>query len=273
MRNLLAFLSRHRFFILFLIFMIISFTLVFQNNYYHRSRVIGTTNRLTGNLNRIYADITGYLTLKKSNEQLSVENALLRSLLEIRAPAIPDSLVALQDNLMVHYISAKVISNSVHSRNNYFMLDKGWRSGIRKDMGVVTANGVVGLIIDVSENFSSGISVLHKDSKVSGRIKKNDQLVNISWDGLNYRLGTIAHIPAHISLQPGDTILTSGNSRIFPEGIMIGTVEYIEDEMENMFKKGKILFAVDYNRLTHVYVVDNTFRDEIDRLNTSMPDE
>ena len=117
------------------------------------------------------------------------------------------------------------------------MLDKGWRSGIKKDMGVVTPEGVVGIIIDVSENYSSGISVLHKDTRISGRIKKNNQLVNVSWDGVNYRLGNISHIPTFVNLLPGDTILTSGNSQIFPEGLMIGTVEYVDDEMENLFKK------------------------------------
>ena len=153
------------------------------------------------------------------------------------------------------------------------MLDKGYRAGIKKDMGVVTMDGVVGIIIDVSENYSSGISILHKDSRISARIKKNDQLVNISWDGINYRLGDISHIPTHVNLLPGDTILTSGNSQIFPEGLMVGIVEYVEDEMDNMFKKGKIRFSVDYNQVTYVYVVENTRRDEILRLKTTTPTE
>ena len=140
-------------------------------------------------------------------------------------------------------------------------------------MGVVTPDGVVGIIIDVSENYCSGISVLHKDSRISGRIKKNNQLVNISWDGLNYRLGDISHIPTHVNLVPGDTILTSGNSQIFPEGLMIGTVEYVEDEMENLFKKGKVRFSIDYNQITYVYVIGNSSREEILRLKTSTPNE
>jgi rod shape-determining protein MreC len=102
---------------------------------------------------------------------------------------------------------------------------------------------------------------------------KNDQLVNVSWDGNNYRLGSISHIPAHVSLLPGDTILTSGNSQIFPEGILIGTVEYIDDEMDNVFKKGKLRFSIDYNKLTYVYIVENTKRQELLRLNTTTPYE
>jgi rod shape-determining protein MreC len=273
MRNLLAFISRYQFLFFFLIYLIISFILIYNNNYFQRSKVISTTGGITGKLNQFYGNFSDFFELKRSNDALAKENARLRSLLRVSTKYLPDSLLTRESGLTVHYISAKVISNSVQFRNNYFMLDKGLRSGIKKDMGVITTEGVVGIIIDVSENFSSGISILHKDSRVSGRIKKNDQLVNISWDGWNYRLGDISHIPTHVTLFPGDTILTSGNSQIFPEGLMIGTVEYVEDEMENLFKKGKVRFSVDYNQLTYVYVVENTSREEILRLKTSTPNE
>jgi rod shape-determining protein MreC len=273
MRNLLAFISRYQFLFLFLIFLVISFVLMYNNNYYQRSRVVSSTGKITGKFNTVYENFTSYFTLKKSNEELAAENARLRSLLRIRTKAIPDSLVRLESGLTMHYISAKVISNSTQQRNNYFMLDKGFKAGIKKDMGVVTAEGVVGIIVDVSENYSSGISVLHKDSRISGRIKKNNQLVNISWNGINYRLGDISHIPTFVNLVPGDTILTSGNSQIFPEGLMVGTVEYVEDEVDDLFKKGKIRYSIDYNQITYVYVVENTSREEILRLKMSTPNE
>jgi rod shape-determining protein MreC len=273
MRNLLAFLSRYQFFFLFLIFLIFSLVLVYNNNYFQRSRVIGTTGNITGKFNRIYNNFAGYIYLKKSNEELAAENARLRSFLQLRTVNVPDSMARLEGGLTTRFIGARVISNSVQHRNNFFMIDKGSRNGIRKDMGVITDQGVVGVIIDVSENYASGISLLHKDARVSGRIMKNDQLVNISWDGINYRLGNLDHIPAHVSLVPGDTILTSGNSQLFPEGIMIGTVEYVEDELENLFKKGKVRFSIDYNQLTWVYVVENTHREEIRKLNMGSQDD
>ena len=271
MRNLLAFISRYQFTFLFLIFMIISFVLIYNNNYFQRSRIVSTTGNFTGRLNTIYSNFSNYFDLKRANEQLAAENAHLRAMLRLRTRNIPDSLIFLENNSTLRFISARVIGNSVQFRNNYFMIDKGYRNGIKKDMGVITSNGVVGIIVDVSENYSSGISILHKDSKISGRIKKNDQLVNISWDGWNYRLGDLQHIPSHVNLVPGDTIITSGNSQIFPENIMIGTVEYIDEELENLFKKGKIRFSVDYNQLTYVYVVENVRKDELQRLKMSMP--
>jgi len=273
MRNLLAFISRYQFLFFYVIFLVISFVLIYNNNYYQRSGIISTTGGVTGRFNEVYSNFSDFFTLKKANSELAAENARLRSILNVRTPYIPDSLIRLENGLSLHYISAKVISNSVQFRNNYFMLDKGYRSGIKKDMGVVTNNGVVGIIIDVSENYSSGISILHKDSRISGRIMKNDQLCNISWDGVNYRLGDISNIPSHVHLVPGDTILTSGNSQIFPEGIMIGTVDYIDDELDNVFKKGKLRFSIDYNSLTYVYIVENTERHELLRLKTSVPNE
>jgi rod shape-determining protein MreC len=271
MRNLLAFISRYQFLFFFLIYLIISFTLIYNNNYYQRSKVVSTTGGITGRLNEYYDNLTGFLELKRSNDQLAKENARLRSLLNLKTKTLPDSMLIMENGLTIRYISAKLISNSTQFRNNYFMLDKGYLAGIKKDMGVVTMDGVVGIIIDVSANYSSGISILHKDSRISGRISKNDQLVNISWDGINYRLGDISHIPTHVNLVPGDTILTSGNSQIFPEGLMVGTVEYVEDEMDNMFKKGKIRFSIDYNQVTYVYVIENTRRDEINRLKMTTP--
>jgi rod shape-determining protein MreC len=273
MRNLLAFISRYQFLFFYVIFLIISFSLLYNNNYYQRSTVVGTTNGITGKFNTYYENMTGFFDLKKSNDDLARENARLRALLNIKTKNIPDSLVTLETGLTVRYISARMISNSTQFRNNFFMIDKGYSSGIKKDMGVITPEGVVGIIIDVSEHYSSGISVLHKDARISGRIRKNDQLVNVSWNGVNYRLGDISHIPTHVSLIPGDTILTSGNSQIFPEGLMIGTVEYIDEEMENMFKSGKVRYSIDYNKVHYVYVVENTTRGEINRLKTTTPNE
>jgi rod shape-determining protein MreC len=273
MRNLLAFISRYQFLFFFLIYLVISFFLIYNNNYYQRSKIVSTTGGITGRMNQFYGNFSDFFELRRANDALAKENSRLRALLRIGGGRLPDSLLAREPELKIHFISARVISNSVQFRNNYFMLDKGWRSGIKKDMGVITPDGVAGIIIDVSENYSSGISILHKDSRISGRISKNDQLVNISWDGWNYRLGDISHIPTHVTLLPGDTILTSGNSQIFPEGLMIGTVESVDDEMDNMFRKGKLRFSVDYNKLTYVYVVENTSREEILRLKTTTPNE
>lgn len=265
MRNLLDFLSKYSFFFLFIILEIIAFILIYNNNYFQRSRIISTTNALTGNMNAAFDDIAGYLYLKTANRKLVAENAFLRTQLNLRTQQQVDSVAGIPVFPDLQYTGARVISNTVQKRNNYFMVDKGRTDGIRSDMGVVTTEGVVGIIIDVSEHYSSGISILHKDAKISGRIKKNRHLVNVSWNGINYRNGKLEDIPTHVELSNGDTIQTSGNSHIFPEGIIIGTVDTVY-ETDQLFKSADIRFSVDYNRLYYVYIIESKHRQEIKQI-------
>ena len=155
------------------------------------------------------------------------------------------------------YVVAKVISNSTNKRKNYLMLNKGNIHGIRRDMGVITSTGIVGTVIDISKNFSIVISVLHINNKINARIKKNRHLGSIEWDGSDYRKGLLTDIPIHVRLYMGDTIITSGNSHIFPEGIIIGTVEEYFSKQGDKFNKARINFAVDYNKLYYVYIIKN----------------
>jgi rod shape-determining protein MreC len=265
MRNLLDFLSKYSFFFLFVILEVICFILIYNNNYYHRSRVISTTNGLTGNVNAAFQDIASYLHLKDANQQLAEENAYLRTQAQSHYDTYLDSTRQLPADTQWRYISAKVISNTVQKRNNYFMINKGSKDGITKDMGVITSNGVVGIVVDVSRNFSSGISILHKDTRISGRIKKNLHLVNVSWNGINYRFGTLEDIPTHVDLSKGDTIITSGNSHIFPEGILIGTVESVSGS-DQLFKTASVKFSVDYNRLYYGYIILRADKEELEQL-------
>ncbi len=274
MKNLLAFLSRLKFFLVFIFFEVIAIILMYNNNYYQRSRIVSTTNNIAGNINEFFDDIYGFFDLKSQNQRLAEENARLKS--QIRTLNLPrvDSLLQPTEGPAIKYISARIIGNTVQKRSNYFMIDKGYSNGVKKDMGVITPEGVVGIIIDVTEHFSSGISVLHKESRISGRIKKNEQLVTVAWNGISYRQGNLEDIPSFVDLQEGDTILTSGNSQIFPEGIMIGIVKEVSEGVtERQFKTATITFSADYNKLSYVYVFENPGMDELKRLNNSLPDE
>lgn len=273
MRNLLEFLSRYRFFLLFLVIEVFCFILIINNNYYQRSRMMTTTFFITGHLNKMVDNIGEYFQLKKVNQSLAEENTKLRSSLKNAVSGIRDSVSTQVANPGFDYVSARIISNSVQKRNNYFMLDKGILDGVKEDMGVVAPEGVVGIIIEVSDHFSTGISVLHKNSRISGRIKKNNHLVSVLWDGKDYRTGSIEDIPSHVNVTAGDTVITSGNSHIFPEGIPIGIVKSVEYGGGQSFLKGKIRFSVDYNNLSYVYVIRNRYMYEQKELNSTLTDE
>lgn len=260
MRNLLAFLLKNHFFLYFVFLEVICFMLLFQSSGYQRASIFNTSNAITGGLNKTYDNITAYFQLGKENEILARQNAELITL--ITADSMSRQKYP-QADTQYHFISAKVISNSIHTRNNYFMIDKGKNDGIGQDMGVISPGGVAGIVIATSKDYSVCMSLLHKDSRISGRIKKNNQLVNVVWNGVHYTTGVVEDIPTHILLNPGDTIITSGNSHIFPEGIHLGYVKNYLSKGEGLFDKARLLFATDFNSLYYVYVIQNIKREDL----------
>ena len=260
MRLLFAYILKHYFFFLFLLLEIIAFFFIVQNNY-QRATFQNSTGQVTGTIFNTFNNITEYFTLKKANNQLVVENAELHKSMEY-AFRITDTLVYYEYDSTFQFINAKVISNTVSKQKNYLMLNKGKAHGIKKDMGVITSDGVVGTVIDVSENFARVMSILHESNRINARIKKNNHLGNVEWDGLNYRKGLLTDIPTHVSLYKGDTVITSGNSHIFPEGILVGTIDQYLTNKGEKFNKARMNFSVDFNNLYFVYVIVNMMKDE-----------
>ena len=167
------------------------------------------------------------------------------------------------------YITASVLTNTVNKRNNFIMLNKGRTQGIENHMGVIIGNRIVGQVVSVSEHFSWVMSMLNKDSRVSGKFSKNNQLVNVEWNGENYRLGDVREIPKHVVIGKGDTIVTSGNSDIFPEGLLIGTIRDFRIAQDENFNTATILFSTDFNSLSHVEVVIDLMRKEKEELKST----
>ncbi|MCX6285370.1 MAG: rod shape-determining protein MreC [Bacteroidetes bacterium] len=224
MRNLLVFLRTNYFILLFLLLETVSLSLLFNFNEYQNTAVYNISGNLTGTLNSTFRNISEYFSLRKTNQTMVEEMAKLHSRLPdayYKSDAYSfyrnDTVYLLQ----YRYISAKVISNTTNMRNNFLMISKGSLQGVKNHMGVIIGNRIVGQVISVSPHFSWIMSMLNKDSKISGKFKKNNQLVNVEWPGGNYRYGTVKEVPKHVDMKKGDTIITSGNSDIFPEGILI----------------------------------------------------
>jgi len=266
-RNLFAYILKQYFFFLFLLLEVIAFSFVLQNNF-QRATFLSSTGKITGTVLTYMNNITEYLTLRKANDQLVNENARLRNRLP-ESYLITDKEMHYSSDSMYRYIGAKVISNSVKHQKNYLMLNKGSRHGIMKDMGVVTSEGIVGTVVDVTPEFSRVMSVLHVNNKINSRILKNNHLGTVEWPGNYYRHGLLVDIPMHVELFPGDTVITSGNSLIFPEGIMVGTVDEYNILPNEKFNTATINYAVDYNSIYYVYVIINLKKREQQRLETN----
>lgn len=265
MRNLFLFLSRQYFFFMFIAFEAIALVMLVNNNVYQRSVFVSSANNMAGNLYTFSSDLTDYFNLKTINKQLADENAILYSLSKNSfIKTIQQNFIYEDTNyrLQYRYIDAKVINNTVTKRNNYIMLNKGYKQGVAKDMAVVSPEGIVGTVKEVSENFATVLSVLHSESKVSAKIKRLGYIGTLSWAGSDYRTGLLKDIPFHIQVKPGDTIITSGYSYTFPEGVMIGRVKSVNSNPGENFFTINISFSADYNKLGYVFIINNLMQKE-----------
>jgi len=272
MRNILVFIIRYHFLLIFLLLQFISVTLLVNSTYYQSSAILKAGSRVTGRFYTTVSDATDYLKLRTTNEHLAQENAMLRQMKGVSYLRNDTNSFWVNDTLykqQYKYIVAKVVLNTVGKRNNYIMLDKGSRSGIQKDMAVITPTGIAGTVVNVSENFSWVMSMLNKHTRISGKILKNGQMGTVVWNGVDHLYGTLTDIPAHVKIARGDTIVSSGFSYIFPAGLMIGTITDYRVEQGEHFYTIPFKFSVDFNSLQYVYVVKNLMKEEQESLEKS----
>lgn len=264
MRNLFIFLWNNRFFSLFLVLEVIALSMLSTSYSYHRSLRFNLVNDASGSVLGVYSNISDYFYLRKENKKLLSENAFLRNQMD-NAVLKTDTSAIFVDTLY-KYIPARVISNTTNMQTNRIIVDKGKIHGVEKEMGVISKNGVVGIVVGVSDHYSTIMSALSQNANFSAMIKNSGQLVSVSWPGDDYLYGELNDIPSHIQLIEGDTIVSSGNSIIFPKHLYLGTVaEHIQREDKDL-SKAKIKFSVDFNNLHYVYIIKNLMKPELDSL-------
>ncbi|MBL4559437.1 MAG: rod shape-determining protein MreC [Labilibaculum sp.] len=265
MKNLLHFIVRFHFTILFVIIEIFCMLLLVNYNNYQKTIFLNSSNAVAGNLYKKVSSTTDYLALAEINEQLNRENTRLKNILADSYKMSVDSSVLYNDSLYQQqyiYRTAKIINNSVNKHLNYITLDKGSLHGVKSEMAVVTANGVVGVVISVSKNFSTAISLLNSRISISAKIKKNDYFGSLTWDGKDYKTARLSEIPVHVPIQPGDTIVTSGFSSIFPAGLLLGTIQEVLPSSGGNFHEVIIAFTNDFKSLSYVKVIGDLLKTE-----------
>lgn len=273
MRNLFKFIIKHQFFFLFMVLMTVALTLTLIRQQYQQSLFLSSSNRVVGNVYSSYHNIRSYFALKEENKRIMNDYA---DLLEQQAESfiITNKHVFEKKDTLIQrrykYMTAEVINNSVIRRNNYFTLNKGSIHGVEPDMGVITPNGVAGIILNVSRNFSVAMSLLHSDMLVSAKIMNSGQLGSLRWEGIDYRKVHMTYLPPHLELSVGDSIVTSGFSTVFPENIFIGTIQNWEIKRGDTFLTAEVELALDFNKLWHVLIVENLMKDEQNNLELSV---
>ena len=278
MRNVFLFIRRHFNFVFFLVLQIIALSFLFRYNRFHEAAFLNVSGEITGRINEKYNGIEYYFQLKKTNEALVQENLFLRQQLRTNYEA-PDSLQRLiKDTIKVdtgrslikyRIMEAKVVNNSIGSQTNYLTIHRGSAQGIRPNMGVTGPQGIVGSVVNVSENFSTVMSMLHRQFKVVARLKHGNETGTIDWDGASPLFVTLRNIPRSAQVNKGDTVITTQISSLFPADLMIGTVYEIVPDNTSNFYNLKIKPATNFSNVEYVYVIDNLQYDEQKRLEDS----
>jgi len=157
MQRIINFILSNRNAFLYAFLLLISLTLTFRSHSYHQSKAFNSSKWLTGNIYQTSDNITSYFNLKKENLSLVNENQRLREqLFNIKINNIPD-LDSTTSNFEV--ISSRITKNSFASPRNYLTIDKGSKHGVKQDMGVITTKGILGIVENTSNNFSTVQSI------------------------------------------------------------------------------------------------------------------
>jgi rod shape-determining protein MreC len=265
MKSLLRFIIHYHATFIFIIFELICLAFVVMNNHYQKAVFSNSASVITGKVQKSWSGITSYMSLSDENDRLARENARLKNELQQRS-AYNRNFVLDSISPGFVYFEARVINNSVNSVKNYISIDVGTKQGVKKEMGVTGPDGVVGIIYNCSGNYSTVIPIINTGFKLSVKISRNNYLGSLSWNGKNFRTATMSEIPIYVDIKVGDTVVTSGFSTIFPQGLPVGFVDSYEKLNSTGFYEINVRLATDFATLEHIYVVDNKNKDEIIQL-------
>lgn len=264
MRNLLLFVIRFNYVFVFVILETISMAFVIRNHSYQRTGFLNSAGAVTGSVYNTYFKFSEYLNLGKVNEELKQENAKLRERMDAIEVAenAPVDICDTSSKVIYQFIPVKIINFTTTRTNNYITLNKGKNAGIEKDMGVITNNGVVGIVNQVSDNFATAMSVLHKDSRISIKIKRFNYPGTVQWSGGSPSEVELGGIPQHLPIVKGDSIITSGFSTIFPSNIPVGVIADYYVPKGSSFYTVKVHLSANLETLQYGYVVNNLYQKE-----------
>jgi rod shape-determining protein MreC len=265
MDKLLNILRKYDYLVVFVLLTALSLVLMSRTTDYQRSRLVAWSNSIVGSWYQGISSVGGYFGLKAENDRLAAENSALRAQLAESYISYTDSVFTVNDTVYRQryaYTEARVIKNSWTQQDNYIMINKGADRGIKVDQAVISPDGIVGIVVSTSRNFATIMPVLHSDSRNSVKVRRTGVSGSLVWDGIDYRYAQVVDITTAYQINPGDTIVTSGQANDFPEGIPVGYVESAETNQGTGFYKVHVRLATDFNKLDHVYVIDNRFREE-----------
>lgn len=276
MQQLIYFIRKFRYFLLFILLEVIAFIFIIQHHSFHKSKFINSSNIITGSIYNTVSSVNDFINLKSENQLLIEQNTLLKNLLSKRDLKISKDNFKLNDSAKYgqkyEYSYGKIINNNYTNRNNTLTLNKGTEQGVTSDLGVINSKGIIGVTKSTSNNYATVLSILNTKSMINVRLKNSNHYGTLIWNGKDYNVLQLIDIPRQAKIKVGDTIITGGKSAIFPEGIKIGAVRNFKFE-NNQYKNIDILLFNDMSAIGYVQIVKNLERVEQKNLESNILNE
>lgn len=265
MRKLFKFLRKFRDFLIFFVLQLVVLGIFFNSRNFHRAQLFNTSSSLIGWFVEKKYNITKHFALEETNSRLMEENAYLRSMMPESFYQLQGKIVFVHDTLykqQYEYIPAEVLNSTITRRDNYFTIDKGRLSGIKTGMGVISDEGIVGFVFEVSDHMALVKTVLSDNINIPVRLKKNNEHWLLKWDGYDEKIAQVNGVNRDIDIAVGDTVVTRAGKGMFPSGIMVGIVDELISEDGKPTWDVNIKLSVNFSSVSGVYVIKNLFQEE-----------
>lgn len=276
MGAILQFIKTYLHLLLFVLLQIVSITSIIRFHAFHKTAFFNTSSYWVGKTTTFLNGINKFRHLPEQNNALVNENLYLRSLLKENYYIQPKDTFYVNDTFFrqrYQYVSASVVGNSTDKENNYLTLNRGLDAGITKGMGVFGPDGIVGVVEQVSANFSLVMSMLHSKAIISPKIKEiNLSQGRVKWDNRSPYYVYLSGINRYEKIEKGQLVVTSPYSQNFPENIPIGTVQEVK-EVDGSFLRVKVKLSTSFSQLREVYVVKDLFKEELDNFTRRIESE
>ena len=276
MNNLLDFIRKYFFVVLFVVLEGVSAWLLTQFNSFHGSVWFSAANGAVATVGRLYADLTARASLRAGHAELTAQNISLQRETELLRHALTDATrdSTLTERLMrerlagYEMLPAKVVSNSAERAGNYLVIDKGVADGVQPEMGVVGGGGVVGIVYLTGPHHSLVIPVTNRKSSISCRVRGQNYFGYLQWDGQSMLSAYVDDVPRYAKVRKGQAVETSGYSAVFPPGIFVGRIRKIRNSADGQAYRLDVTLGTNFANLRDVAVITTPYKAEIDTLRT-----
>lgn len=271
MSELLKFFVKYSSWFLCALYLLLSAILLLSSNPYQHHVYLTSANVVASGLYRTTNGVTSYFSLREINEDLQRRNSdlelevysLKEMIREQNQRMYADTMTVDSALSRYHFIIAHVINNSINHSHNYITIEKGRLDGIEPEMGVMDQNGIVGIVNVVGDHTARLISVLNPYLRLSCKVKGAAQVGSLVWDGKDPGEAILEELPKHARFVKGDTVVTSGYSTVFPEGVPIGTILSGQRDREDNFYTLRVKLFTDFSTLSTVRVIRDNMKQEL----------